>query len=302
MGDDAAFLPGGSMAVTVDQQIQGVHFPEGLTPVTIGRRLVRVNVSDVSAIGGQPSFGFLALAAPPEYPVEELLFSVEDALASHGARLAGGDLAVSDRLTAGLTLLARRQPRGRWLMRSTAAAGDRLWLGGTVGTSALGCVLLQRGATFDGRRVSLPPTLGTRSAAAARRAVVRHLRPPDQLELGAWLSRRRRVAAIDVSDGLLLDLDRLCRASGVGALVEAARLPLDTGFSACASRIGIDPLDLALTGGEDYVLLFTLPSKIRPPKKFNAIPIGEIRSTPGLDLRGAPIPHRLGWDHFGHRG
>jgi thiamine-monophosphate kinase len=134
--------------------------------------------------------------------------------------------------------------------------------------------------------------------AAARRAVRRHLEPVAQLELGRWLGRRRRAAAIDVSDGLLRDLDRLCRVSGVGATVDASRLPTAPLFAELAGHCGLVASDLALAGGEDYVLLFALPPKVRPSLGFGAFEIGELRSGRGIRVSGAPLPPRPGWDHL----
>jgi thiamine-monophosphate kinase len=301
IGDDATFLPGTRLAVTVDQQLEGVHFPKGLSPATIGRRLVAVNLSDAAAVGGKPTLGFLALAAPSGFPIKALLAAVEKELVDHGARLAGGDLAKSSLLGASLTLLAQRCPRSHWLERSAAKAGDRLWIGGTVGESAIGRLLLAQGARYESGRVVLAPSqdVDKRTSIRARRAIRRHLLPQPQLELGSWLAKRRRAAAIDVSDGTLLDLERLCRASGVGALLDAERLPKSERFEECAALVGADPIGLALTGGEDYVLLFTLPEGIRPPASLGARAIGHLRSQCGIEVVGASgSTPRPGWDHF----
>jgi thiamine-monophosphate kinase len=285
----------------VDQQLEGVHFPLGLAPAIVGRRLVAVNLSDVAAIGGRPTFGFLTLATPPGYDVKELLATVEKNLAKHGARLAGGDLARGRFLSTSLTLLAERSSRSRWLRRGAAQTGDRLWVGGTVGESALGRLLLETGARFDRGRAHLAPGLeaDAKTKLRAKRAIRRHLLPEPQLELGEWLARRRRAACIDISDGLLLELERLCRASQVGALIDASRLPTSDGFEEGVALVGADPAQLALTGGEDYVLLFALPPKIRPPANFAATAIGRVRGRRGVEVVGSELPGRLGWDHFG---
>ena len=302
IGDDAAFVPtpGEQIAVTVDQQIAGVHFPEHLEPRTIGKRLVLVNLSDVAAIGGLPAFGFLALASPPSRPVREILRAAEETLAAHGAVLAGGDMASGKQLTMSLTLLARRRPRTRWVTRSAARPGDSLWIGDAVGLSALGQRLLATGSRFQGGRVllELDERTSKETRRCAQRAILHHVAPRPQLELGAWLSRRRRTAAIDVSDGLLLDLERLCRASGVGAVLEASQLPTAAGFADAARLVQANPDELALSGGEDYVLLFALPPTLQPPRELGAVRIGSIRRRPGIDLRGAARPRTGGWDHL----
>jgi thiamine-monophosphate kinase len=132
--------------------------------------------------------------------------------------------------------------------------------------------------------------------------VRRHLSPRPQLELGLWLATRRRAAAIDVSDGLAIDLHRLCRASGVGARIVANLLPLPPGFDRLATWIGSSALELALGGGEDYVLLFALPPTVAPPESFGARRIGEIVAGRRLTLEEHGKSRRLqpaGWDHLG---
>src|SRR6185295_12943568 len=219
----------------------------------------------------------------------------------HGVELAGGDLARSPVATATLTLLGRRGQGGRWLHRSGARAGHRLWLGGTVGESAAGQRLVALGARPKGRTIDLPP--GFQPSAAARRAVRRHLTPVPQLELGRWLGRHsRQGGALDVSDGLARDLHRLCRESAVGAVVEADALPLAPGFAALAGALDADPLALALSGGEDYVLLFTLPAGVAPPEAFGCREIGTITKRSGVFLRRggrSELLPAIGWDHLG---
>jgi thiamine-monophosphate kinase len=200
-----------------------------------------------------------------------------------------------------LTLIGER--RGRWLRRSNARPGDRLWLGGTVGESAAGCALVSAGASFDGRRVALPrrPPLAESLARAARRAVRRHLLPVPQLELSAWLASRPRAAAIDISDGVARDLHRLCRESSVGAEVDGESLPFAPGFAELARGLGRGALDLALHGGEDYVLLFALPASEAPPAGFGATAIGVVTSGGAVRMKkgGATRPlGDLGFDHL----
>jgi thiamine-monophosphate kinase len=209
-------------------------------------------------------------------------------------------MARSPHFTASLTLMGRRHPRGRWVKRSGARPGDRLWIGGTLGESALGRALLKTGVCDASGRIELPEAVMARPslAASARRAIRRHLLPPDQLATGAWLSRRRRAAAIDVSDGLLLDLERLCHASGVGAIVDAAKLPTSDHFDEIAACIDENPSDLALAGGEDYVLLFALPPGIEPPSALDATRIGTTTPERRITIEGATAPVRTGWDHF----
>lgn len=301
IGDDAALLEAtGDLAVSVDQQIAGVHFVADLDPRLVARRLVRVNLSDLAATGAAPAYALLALALPEGFPARDLLAACVAECERWKLRLAGGDLARHQLLSASLTVIGRLPSRGG-LRRDAARPGDSLWLGGVVGLSGLGRALVAAGARRQGRRVQLPATLDLpRSAeAVARRAVNRHLLPEPQLELGRQLARRSRVAAIDVSDGLALDLHRLCRASGVGARLDATALPAVPGQAALARHLGLAPLELALAGGEDYVLLFTLPPRSRGPRGTYRIGVVTAGNAVEITIDGAPRPlAAAGWDHL----
>ncbi|TNF83754.1 MAG: thiamine-phosphate kinase [Acidobacteria bacterium] len=304
LGDDGAVISAqGEWAVTLDHQIAGVHFPEGLDPALVARRLLAVNASDLAAMGAQPRFAFLALAVPPDFDARRLLASLSRECTRLGVELAGGDVAKSPTATTSLTLLGSKSPKGRWLSRSNGRAGDLLWVGGSLGESAAGRLLLARGARMSGRRVELPKRIGTDRgiAAAARRAVRRHLLPKPQLELGRWLAGRSRVAAIDLSDGLALDLHRLCRESGVGATLESDALPRPARFADLCRELDQDPLELTLTGGEDYVLLFTLSPSQKPPGDFGCTRVGRLTDGRKVQLTTADGTQALaagGWDHF----
>ncbi len=306
IGDDAAFLKlGGDWAVTVDSQIEGIHFLPGLDPALVARRLLAVNLSDLAASGATPAWAFLSLAVPPGYDARRFFRAFVRATEAAGVTLAGGDLARLPRgFVATLTLLGRRPEAGRWLKRGAARAGDVLYLGGTLGESALGQRLLARGARIDVRkRATLPVDLALPRALlpAARRAIVRHIEPRPQLALGEALGQAKRAAALDVSDGLARDLHRLCAASKVGAWIDAEALPYASRFSDLCETIGEDPLALALSGGEDYVLLFTLPAQSAPPDEFSCTRIGEITRERTVRIRSGGVRRTLdplGWDHL----
>lgn len=307
LGDDAAVLPAGSFAITVDSQIEGVHFPKDLPEPVLARRLLAVNLSDLAATGALPAYGFLALAATTGFDHRRFFKAFLIACRTFGVRLAGGDLACHPHATsATLTLLGTRPRGGRFLSRSGARAGDAIWLSGTVGESAAGHLILESGARFDGRKVLLPAALDTpRLRAVARRAVHRHLLPEPHLEVGRWLGRQPRTAAIDLSDGLALDLSRLAGESGLSAEVNAAALPFSNRFEELCQAIDRDPEELALGGGEDYVLLFTLPPGKHPLPSAHCQQIGTItrdgarrRSLRLIrDGRSEVLP-ALGWDHL----
>lgn len=319
LGDDTASLPapppGAARVATVDSQIAGVHHPEDLDPALIARRLLAVNLSDLAAAGADPELALLALSAPPGFDHRRFLAAFTAAAGDAGVTLAGGDLAsCPERSVATLTLLGLLPPGRVPLARRAARPGDRLWLGGRLGASAAGRLLLARGARVSLRGAAAePPALAYELPAgffpglgdAARRALRRHLLPVPQLALGRALAESAaagtRVAAIDLSDGLSRDLGRLCRASGSGAEIDAARLPIAAPVPVLAVWLGEDPLELAVAGGEDYVLLFTLPDGAAPPAGFACTRIGRLTEDPALTLvtrqgRGALTP--AGWDHL----
>ncbi len=302
IGDDAAILPQEEWAVTMDSQIEGVHFMSGLDAAAIARRLLAVNLSDLAAMGATPAFAFLALAAPCDFDHRLFFSALTDACDEFALELAGGDLSRHSRVTAVLTLLGRRGESRRWLRRSDALAGENLWLGGTVGEAAVGLILLEQGVTASDREVVIPDRLGLPKTLRepACRAVRRQLAPQPQLELGWWLGSFSAGAVIDLSDGLARDLHRLCSKSGVGAEIVLERLPLTTGHKRLARSLGHDWKDLALAGGEDYVLLFSLPAETEPPSRFGCTRIGTVLDD-GIvlseDGETGPLP-AAGWDHL----
>ncbi|HMB53956.1 MAG TPA: thiamine-phosphate kinase, partial [Thermoanaerobaculia bacterium] len=311
---------GTRQVVTVDSQVAGVHYPADLDPALVGWRLVMVNLSDLAATGADPAHAFLALSAPAGYEHRRFFDGLLAACEVYGVTLAGGDLARTEPAVATLTLTGWL-PEGRGaLRRGTAEPGHTLWVGGTLGESAAGRLLLAAGATarFEesatepldkgGERaaapvaVEVPADFSGSLEAAARRAVRRHLAPVPQLALGRALAAAGAAsAAMDLSDGLAVDLARLCRASRVGAEVEADLLPLVEGFDTLAARYGADPIRLATEGGEDYVLLFTLPPDGEPPAGFDCTRIGRIVDGEETVLLADGERRSLGedgWDHL----
>ncbi|HYN21724.1 MAG TPA: thiamine-phosphate kinase [Thermoanaerobaculia bacterium] len=306
LGDDAAVISTGPapFAVTVDSQIAGVHFEPDLDPAHVARRLLAVNLSDLAAMGAQPAYAFLALSTPPGFNRDRFFRALVQACQAYEVPLAGGDLARCDQTVATLTLIGAQQKDGRWTLRDGARPGHSLWLGGTVGESAAGRLLMARGARpGSGSTIRLPLGFSapSRLLSAARRAIRRHLLPSPQLELGQWLARQKEGGSIDVSDGVARDLHRLCRESGCGAEIGAESLPFSDRFGDLCDKLSADPLALALGGGEDYVLLFTLPAEAEPPDSFGCRKIGTITGE-----RKVLWKHRgrrrilpdWGWDHL----
>lgn len=298
LGDDAAKIAcREDLAITMDTQIEGVHFFQGLPAAQVAERALAVNLSDLAAMGAAPRYAFVSLTSPPHFDRRAFFRALLRAARSAGLRLAGGDLSSASHVQVVITLLGARQ--GRFLERSGATPGEVIYVGGEVGVSGLGYLLLSRGARLEGRRLQLPAGLEKRFSAAARKAIRRHLGPIPQLALGTELAKLPGGGALDISDGLAKDLHRLCRESGVGARITAEMVPMPLPYRRLAERLGTPWQDLAQGGGEDYVLLFTLAPEIPPPA--GAVAIGKIIRGSTVSWiekgRSRPLPS-LGFDHF----
>ncbi len=307
IGDDAVLLTlgGRQYAFSVDTQRAGVHIPVDLDPAAAARRLLAVSLSDLAATGAVPRWMLVALGIDDEDAARRFLAALVRAGRRYEIELIGGDTArptTPGRLDASLTVVGKITADGAALTRDAARPDDRLWIGGPIGESALGLDLVRLGARIARRRANLPEGLPDGLARVASRVLRRHLEPRPQIELGLLLGRRSPAgAAIDLSDGLAMDAARLCRRSGVGCELEEAALALRADARRLAGHLGREPLELVLAGGEDYVLLFTLPpdAGLQHP---GCRPIGRITAQPGLRLRrvdGTIEPLATGgWDHL----
>jgi thiamine-monophosphate kinase len=269
IGDDCAiYRPRGSredLLFTTDMLIEDVHFRRGTHRAEdVGWKCLARGLSDIAAMGGEPRFCLLSLAlaecADDRWVAGFYRGLLRLARREHTA-LAGGDLARAAKVTCDIVVCGS-VPRGKALRRDGAHAGDAIYVSGALGGSALGL------------------------ATGAGKAWKRHARPEPRLALGRLLRELHATAAMDLSDGLSLDLQRMCEASGLRA--EIAMPPVYKG----ATR------EQALHGGEDYELLFTLPAKVKAPAGCTRI--GVMRRGDGVMLDGAPL-EALGWDHFAAR-
>lgn len=307
LGDDAAaYRPerGRLELVTCDALLEGVHWDFAWCgPRALGRKTAAVNLSDIAAMGGIPRRAYLTLALPrsaQERMALEIAAGLDAELKRCGARLAGGDTVASPGPMMLSLTLQGAVPENELLTRAGARPGDCILVTGHLGAAGAGLQFARN------------PAL----ASPARRAVLRKLLTPvPRLAEGRVLARSGRVtAAMDLSDGLAGDLRRLAEAGGVGARVEAARLPIAPATRRAARDCGGDAVALALSGGEDYELLFTAapadaPRLIRAVKARTGTPcavVGEIlparkglRLTE-LDGRERPLP--AGWEHQAERG
>lgn len=255
IGDDCAVLaprPETALLVTTDTLVESVHFDLSLTDARLlGRKTAAVNLSDIGAMGGGPRWAFLNISMRPGIPDafwDPFCRGVTERLAEWGASLVGGDTVGSRHdLVLTLTLIGEVEPE-RWLGRANALPGDEIFCSGYLGESALGLAWLRN----NGRPCD----------PASRRVVSRHLDPTPQVALGQALARSGLVrTAIDLSDGLATDLAHICRESGVGAVVQAGAIPVSRASRTIARRLGLSPLNAALSGGEDYELLWTVPER-----------------------------------------
>jgi thiamine-monophosphate kinase len=286
-GDDAAVLrppPGLELVQTIDTCLEGVHFPPGVAPADVGWRSLAVNLSDLAAMGAEPAWAVLSLAMPraDEAWLDGFARGVAELATATGVDLVGGDMVRGPlSITFALTGLV---PPGAALRRSGARPGDAIWVTGALGAGAAGLAAWQRGEP-DGAHP--------------------FLRPRPRLAEGRAL-RALASAAIDVSDGLLQDLGHILAASGVGAVLELERVPVHPLAAAAGGEAG---LEMALGGGDDYQLCFTVAADreaelARLASGWPEAParIGIIHAGAGLELRRGGLKvraPRTGWDHFG---
>jgi thiamine-monophosphate kinase len=305
VGDDAAALDLGAdqlLLATCDTQVAGRHFlTDVASPYEIGYKALAVNLSDIAAMGGEPLWALVSLIAPPELeaPVIDGLYEGLRALAArYNVAIVGGNVSsTSGPLTIDITALGR-VARDRMLTRAGARPGDALLVTGSLGAGRVGL----RAFTSSGAQP--PPE-------ALARVRARMVTPEPRVREGMALAATGAVTAmLDISDGLAGDLGHICERSHVGALVDAAALPVDDATRAVALALGEDAGALALAGGDDYELLFTtLPKDVARVTEAALVAgssvtvIGAITSPEeGLRVRSVdgairPLAAR-GWDHL----
>jgi thiamine-monophosphate kinase len=317
IGDDAAIVrvpPGHDLLLTTDLLVEGIHFDLSTASYEdVGYKAGVANLSDIAAMGGLPHHLLVAAAVPADRSpshIQDFYRGLMKACGKHGVELVGGDTSASRHGLFLSIMLTGSIQAGRALRRDGAKAGDLLYVTGTLGDSLAGLTLLghhaKRGAA------SRQPARVRRNLASL--LVERHLHPIPRIAIGRLLaSRRLATAAIDLSDGLSGDLAHLCEQSRVGAEVAPSALPLSGELLAYAAAHRADPTRLALTGGEDYELLFTgsprnhaKVMRLAPETGCRISCIGTITAQRGLRLRDSSGALRalpiLSYRHFrGHR-
>ncbi|WP_114943788.1 thiamine-phosphate kinase [Microvirga calopogonii] len=281
--DDAARLtpaPGHDLVLTVDALVERVHFLPEDAPGSIARKALGVNVSDLAAKGAEPAGFLLSLALPQEWTEEWLAAfaaGLGEASRDFSCPLLGGDtVKTAGPLTLSVTAVGE-VPTGRMVRRTTAHVGDLICVTGTIGDAALGLKLR-----------SAPAWAENLSPDERAHLADRYLHPRPRHALAGAL-RDHASAAMDVSDGLAGDLAKMMRVSGASALIEADRVPL-SGAAAQAVRLSPDLLDLALTGGDDYEILCTVPETDLDSFRKEADRVGIALSVIGRVISGDDLP------------
>lgn len=259
-GDDAAVIDGlrGAAVLTTDALVAGRHWLPGLsTPADVGWKAVAVNVSDLAAMGARPLAAVVALHWPADHDpasAGELYDGMAEAAAEWDVALVGGDVVDADQIAVSVAMLGDVEA-GAAVRRRGARPGDRLVCVGALGAAGAGL------AQALGDPVEGPADPARADPARADPALLAaHRRPRALPAAGSVLAAEGAHAMIDVSDGLGADLGHLCRASGVGARVRAAALPVAAGVAEAAADGDLDVLDLVCGGGEDFALLAALPA------------------------------------------
>jgi thiamine-monophosphate kinase len=286
IGDDAAALKVSGnkyLLATTDMLIEDVHFDLSCTDFySLGWKSAAVNLSDIAAMGGLPLFCLTSLGITPDISVEQISHfyrGFNALLSKHKTALVGGDTCSSrNDLNISVTVLGEVEKK-RVVTRAGAKAGDKIFVTGTLGDSAAGLELLKAKSKVQGHgtrgKVRKFPT--QKSQLAARNLIERHLRPDPRVGWGRKIALNGCAnSMIDVSDGISSDLSHICEQSKVGALLSSTRIPLSPALLQSMGYLEKTLLHYALAGGEDYELLFTVPSaKIRKLQSLD-IPVTEI--------------------------
>lgn len=297
--DDAAVFAVDSQnqsVISSDWFLEGIHFlPSIHPPDSVGFKALARAASDLAAMGAAPRFFLMALALPHSRRgawLDRMLAGMKRASRRFRLELAGGDTTRYSSLAINITVIGTVKP-GRAISRANARCGDLLYVSGALGGAQLGLELLLAGTS--------------RASPRAKSLLRPHLYPEPRLALGQWLASKKLASAmIDLSDGLSTDLHNLCRASGVGARVRRAAIPC-VNLPPRLRKQDLDPLRLALHGGDDYELLFTVPHRFahRIPARRHGLPlhcVGEITKSKRIlmlhdDGHTTPLAPS-GWDPF----
>jgi thiamine-monophosphate kinase len=292
IGDDAAIFSiaaGKETVITTDLLVEDIDFRRTTAPpLLLGHKALAVSLSDIAAMGARPRWSLISIGVPDDIWQTEFVdqfYEGHTGIASrYDVRLIGGDTSRTTEQIVIDSIVLGECTAGRAVKRAGAKPGDQIFVTGSLGGAAAGLRLIERGAHL------------------------RQLRPEPRVGWGMVLGEERLATAmIDISDGLSSDLNHFCTASGVGAFIESALLPIDQQVVELCGRRALDPLQLALHGGEDFELLFTVkPADVpRLPRRVDGVEIrriGEVRiHTDGVKISEGSRIWELnpgGWKHF----
>jgi len=308
IGDDAAVFrstAGKETVITADLLVEDIDFRLTTTPpYLLGHKVLAVSLSDIAAMGARPLWSMISIGVPEDVWqtdfVERLYDGVLDLANRYGVQLIGGDTSRTTENIVIDSIVAGEATAGMSVLRTGASAGDQIFVTGSLGAAAAGLRLIERGAHLAEQN------LGDEDSQKLDHILLRQLRPEPRVGWGIVLGEERLATSmIDLSDGLSSDLNRLCTASGVGALIDSSLLPIDERVTELCGRRALDPLQLALHGGEDFELLFTVkPGDVsKLPRRVDGVEIkriGEITSEGVKISEGARIWELKpgGWKHF----
>ena len=310
VGDDAAIIATGGdedIVVSTDMLVEGIHFDFAYTPLKhLGYKAVAVNVSDVCAMNARPQQITVSMALSNRFSVEaleELYSGIRAACDTYGVDLVGGDTTSSNKgLILSVTAIGRA-PKHRITRRSGAKPGDLICITGHLGSAYLGLQLLEREKRVYLANPEMQPEMKTENKELYQ-AILRPEARTDMIDLFAK-NNIVPTAMIDISDGLASELFHICSASGVGAIIEEGNVPISQEAQLQALEFNLDPITTAMSGGEDYQLLFTIDPK----------DVEKVRFLPDLYISGEIVPkadgvklhttggniHAItaqGWNHF----
>jgi thiamine-monophosphate kinase len=251
IGDDAAVVRPSKLdlaLLTTDLLVENVHFKlDSITPSQLGYKALAVNISDIAAMGGLPDYAVISLALNPETDVkvvEDIYRGMMDVSRKYGVNIVGGDITKSDKMIINVALLGSVE-EGNLCRRSDAAINDIIMITGKLGASAAGL------------RLALNPELAAK-ASNVQQLKLAHFKPEPRVREGRLLAELGVHAMQDISDGLASEIGHICAASDVGACLDLTKIPIADGVDTVAIQTGEKPVELALTGGEDYELVFTV--------------------------------------------
>src|SRR5215207_4268215 len=286
IGDDAAVFrntAGKETVITADLLVEDIDFRRTTTPpYLLGHKALAVSLSDIAAMGSRPLWSLISIGVPDDIWqtdfVERLYDGLLDLANRYGVQLIGGDTSRTKDNIVIDSIVTGECTAGTSVMRSGANPGDQIFVTGSLGAAAAGLRLIERGAHLAEQN------LGDDDSQKLDHVLLRQLRPEPRVGWGIVLGEERLATSmIDLSDGLSSDLNRLCSAGGVGALIDSSLLPIDEQVTELCGRRALDPLQLALHGGEDLELLLTIkPTDVaRLPRRVDGVEIKRIGEITG---------------------